>query len=449
MTRRAMTSGVRTKIIEELKTNRNAAAAARQFGFGETTILTLCKKEGIELKHLLTKAKYAEVVKLLTTNSNGLATAKQLGINHKTVLAVAKKEGIDIKARRQAAKGRKTPPFMQWARGPRGEPVLQCAVYLSDGSRLCPSLNTADTEAEGPQRMRLLLWHAIFKRQLPGGAQHAAWGWYGGSIPQAIKSFLRRLAGLPFEKYELKRTLAAERLGLHASTIDWLTNQNEAREADPARRARARILKRSRARRDGKLTPISKSWQFGRLGRMLAVHAGGYPVYAQLTIAGFTLRWRLQVENRAAGEALVRPALDARARVSEAAIHWRECTVGSPEATTALATLLAKQRLFRDALVRLGAKGSKGWADASKALEEPPLVEEARGRHLATYWFVDLLRKNPERPPPGRSVRMLLEQANALFGVGGRGARYCYELAQQKTGNTNWSTSRRPRKSAP
>jgi len=194
---------------------------------------------------------------LLTTNSNGLATAKQLGINHKTVLAVAKKEGIDIKARRQAAKGRKTPPFMQWARGPRGEPVLQCAVYLSDGSRLCPSLNTADTEAEGPQRMRLLLWHAIFKQQLPGGAQHAAWGWYGGSIPKAIKSFLRRLAGLPFEKYELKRTLAAERLGLHASTIDWLTNQNEAREADPARRARARILKRSRARRDGKLTPIS------------------------------------------------------------------------------------------------------------------------------------------------------------------------------------------------
>ena len=79
MTRRAMTSGVRTKIIEELKTNRNAAAAARQFGFGETTILTLCKKEGIELKHLLTKAKYAEVVKLLTTNwiSNGKAAWHQ------------------------------------------------------------------------------------------------------------------------------------------------------------------------------------------------------------------------------------------------------------------------------------------------------------------------------------------------------------------------------------
>jgi hypothetical protein len=30
----------------------------------------------------------------------------------------------------------------------------------------------------------------------------------------------------------------------------------------------------------------------------------------------------------------------------------------------------------------------------------------------------DLLRKNPERPPPGRSVTNFLEQADALFGVG-------------------------------
>jgi hypothetical protein len=34
----AMTSADRTKIIEALKTNPNAAAVARQFGFGETTI---------------------------------------------------------------------------------------------------------------------------------------------------------------------------------------------------------------------------------------------------------------------------------------------------------------------------------------------------------------------------------------------------------------------------
>ena len=149
MTKHAMTSADRTKIIAALKTNPNAAAVARQFGFGKTTILTLCKKEGIGLQHLLTKAERTEVIDLLKTNLNALATAKQLGVNNKTVLAVAKKERIDIKAMRQAAKGRKTLPFTQWARGLGGELVLQCAVYLSDGSRLCPSLNTANTEAEG------------------------------------------------------------------------------------------------------------------------------------------------------------------------------------------------------------------------------------------------------------------------------------------------------------
>ena len=46
MTKHAMTSADRTKIIEALKKNPNAAAVARQFGFGETTILALCKKEG-------------------------------------------------------------------------------------------------------------------------------------------------------------------------------------------------------------------------------------------------------------------------------------------------------------------------------------------------------------------------------------------------------------------
>jgi hypothetical protein len=169
MTRRAMTNADRAKIIGALKNNPNAAAAARQFGFGETTILALCKKEGIGLQHLLTKAERTEVIELLKTNQNALATAKQLGFNHKTVLAVAKKERIDVKAIRQAAKGRKTLRFTQWARGPGGKPVLQCAVYLLDGFRLCPSLNTSDTEVEGPQRMRLLLSHAIAEGQLPGG----------------------------------------------------------------------------------------------------------------------------------------------------------------------------------------------------------------------------------------------------------------------------------------
>jgi hypothetical protein len=65
-----------------------------------------------------------------------------------------------------------------------------------------------------------------------------------------------------------------------------------------------------------------------------------------------------------------------------------------------------------------------------------------------TRWFVELLLKNPERPPPERPVRVLLEEADTQFHVGGRGARRCYEFAQEKTGNRNWVTSRRPPKSA-
>jgi hypothetical protein len=391
------------------------------------------------LQHLLTKAQRTEVVEMLKTNLNALATAKQLGINHKTVLAIAKENGIDIKAMRQAAKGRKTPPFMQWARGPGGKPVLQCAVYLRDGSRLCPSLNTSDTEAEGPQRMRLLLWHAIAEGQLPEGVRHPAWGEYGGPIPTSTKRLLTRLAGLPPTEYELQRTAAAQRLGYHASTIDWLTEQDKARQADPLRRARARTLARSRARKlFGKLRPISRSWQLGAVGGMLAVHSDGKHIYAQLTIAGITLRWPLAVQNRAEGEELVKPAVHARARVREAARDWRECLVGSPEAKTASVAVLREQRRFRDALLAIGANRSKRWAEVVKALKEPPFDEGTRpDLEGCTRWFVELLRKNPERPPPGRPVEMLLKEANTLFRVGGRGARRCYHFAQEKTGNRN------------
>ena len=119
-------------------------------------------------------------------------------------------------------------------------------------------------------------------------------------------------------------------------------------------------------------TPISRSWQFAAVGGMLAIHSDGHPIYAQLTIAGLTLRWRLAVQNRVEGEALVKPAVDARARVREAARNWRECLVGSPEAKTALAALLREQRRFRDALRAVGASRSKGWAEVVKALKEPP-----------------------------------------------------------------------------
>jgi hypothetical protein len=180
---------------------------------------------------------------------------------------------------------------------------------------------------------------------------------------------------------------------------------------------------------------------------MLAVHSDSKHFYAQFTIAGFTLRWPLAVQNRAEGEALVKPAVDARARIREAARHWRECSVGSPEAKTALTAVLGEQRRFRDALLSIGARRSNRWAEVVKVLKEPP-VNEAAGLDGCTRWFVELLVKNPERPPPGRPVEMLLKEADAIFRVGGRGARRCYHFAQEKTRNRNWSTSRRPRKSA-
>jgi len=458
MTKHAMTSANRAKIIEALKNNANAAAVAREFGFGETTILRLCKKEGIGLQHLLTKAERTEVVQMLNTNLNALATAKQLGLNHKTVLAVAKKEGIDIKAMRQAAKGRKTPRFTQWARGPGGKPVLQCAVYVTDAStarsrgsrdysRLTPSLTTSDPDVAA-QRMRLILWQAIADKRLPRGMKHPAWGLYGGPIPQTTKRLLRRLSALPWREYELRRTAAAQRLGYQPSMIDWLTNQDKARQLDSVRRSRAATLARSRARKLGMRTPISRSWQFGALGGMLAVHPDG-PIYAQLTIAGFTLRWRFPVQNRADGEALVKPAVDARARVREAARNWRECPAGSPEAKTALLALLRAQHRFRDALAAVGAKQSKSWAKVFTQFDELPFDQTSRwDLEGAKRWVVAELLKHPD-PPEGRSVTSLLAEVRAKFHVGKHAARSAFQFAQGKTGNRNWTTKGgRPRKSA-
>ena len=300
--------------------------------------------------------------------------------NYQLEVARARRLGQDASKSVQDERRRlkPAPRFMQWAQGPGGKLVLQCAVYLSDESRLSYGLKTDDTEVVGPQRMRLLLWHAIAEEQLPGGLNHPAWGLYGGPIPQAIERLLRRLAALPPGEYEFQRTPAAQRLGYHARTIDWLTNQEKARQTDPVRRAQARKNARTRARRIGKRTPISKSWQFGAVGGMLAAHSDGHLIYAQLTIAGFTMRWRLTVQNRVEAESLVKPAVDARARVREAARNWRECPVGSPEAKTALAAVLDEQRRFRDGLLAAGAKRAKGWAEVLKALNEPPFDESSR-----------------------------------------------------------------------
>ena len=52
--------------------------------------------------------------------------------------------------------------------------------------------------------------------------------------------------------------------------------------------------------------------------------------------------------------------------------------VGFPEEKTALAALLGEQRRFRNALLAVGAKRSKGWAEVVKALKEPPVDEASR-----------------------------------------------------------------------
>jgi hypothetical protein len=349
MTKHAVTSADRTKIIEALKNNPNAAAVARQFGLGETTIPTLCKKEGIGLQHLLAKAERTEVVEMLKTNLNALATAKQLGVNHKTVLAVAKKERIDIKAMRQAAKGRKTLPFTQWARGPGGKPALQCAVYLSDGStarhkgsrnysRLSPSLNTSDPDVAA-QRMRLILWHAIAEGRLPGGFKHPAWGLYGGPIAQSTKRLLTRLTGLPWAEYEPHRKEVAERLGYHATTIDWLTKHDKARTETPA----AVKNRRARLRKAGARFPKRDSWHFGPVGSALAIHPGRQ-IYAQLMIAGSMFRWRLSARDREEAAAIIEPVRSARAQMRKAAEEWGSFELGTPASVAAEARVDMRRR---------------------------------------------------------------------------------------------------------
>jgi hypothetical protein len=457
MTKHFMTSGDRTKIIEALKNNPNAAAVARQFGFGETTINRLCKQEGIGLQHLLTKAERKAVVELLKTNLNAVATAKQLGVNHKTVLAVAKKERIDIKAMRQAAKGRKTLPFTQWARGPGGKPVLQCAVYLNGGRRLTLSLNTADTEVEGPRRMRLILWHAIAEGQLPKGKNHPAWRYYGGAIPQPIKGLLRRLASLPWAKYAPLREAAVARLGLVPTAIDWLTKQQQNRPPHP----KEAHFKRSNARRKGKRIPMADSWHCGPVGTMLAVHPTA--IYAQLTIDGHQFRWRLAANNREEGKAIVQPAISARSDVKAAMDHWRKYEVGTEEGQRALRALGDAQRRYLEALRAAGAERAENWVQLSKSVHQLPLDEgvirrpiqplsDRASKKARRYFAADMKRaKEQEAPefnrPPIEPHREYLKWM--IRKVGGRltfdAAEEAFKAAQNDAENWDWSKRGRRR----
>jgi hypothetical protein len=412
MTKHAMTTADRTKIIGALKNNPNAAAVARQFGFGETTILTLCKKEGIRLQHRLTKAERTEVVALLKTNLNASATAKQLGVNHKTVLAVAKKEQIDVKAMRQAAK--KILPFTQWYRGPGGKPLLQCAVYLSDGSRLSSSLETDDTEVIGPRRMRLLLWHAIAEERLPQGVKHPAWSLYGGSIPQSIKRLLARLTELPWAEYEPHRKQVAERLGYHATTIDWLTKHDKARAETPA----ALRNRRARLRKGGHRFPKHDSWHFRPLGSMLAIHPDG-PINALLIIARSIFRWQLKAGDREEAVAIMEPVRSARAQVRKAAEEWGNCELGTPASVIAEARVVTACGRFATALSAIGAPDQcirlamKPPTEVGRASLLPVAITRKPIKKVLEPQFREWLKKHMEAHPKGRPHPRRWYEANA------------------------------------
>jgi hypothetical protein len=278
-------------------------------------------------------------------------------------------------ARDQRRRWERAPRFMRWVSAPGGKRVLESSVDLGGRSPLTRRLNTDDRELAA-ERLRLLLWHAIREGQLPGGFKHEAWHLYGGKIPEETKGLLRRLRALPWRQYESQREPMAERLGYHASTLDWLTNQDEARRQDPVRRAKCDATLRSYGRKTGKKqTPKSRSWQFSRVGTMLHVHSKGHPIYGRVTIDRFTLDWPLPVQNRTAGEAHVKPAVDARQSVKKAADDWRKCSIGSSEAKGASNALLRAQHRFRDALAAVGAKRSKNWAKAVPEFDELPFDE--------------------------------------------------------------------------
>lgn len=450
-----MTSADRKKIIEALKNKPNAAAVARQFGFGETTILALCKKEGIRLQHLLTKAKRAEVVEMLKTNLNALATAKQLGVNHKTVLAVAKKEGINIKAMREAAKGRKTPPFTQWGRGPGGKPALQCAVYLGDGSiarrkegrRLSSSLNTSDPD-EAAQRMRLILWRAIADNRLLLGKKHPAWHLYGGQIPQSAKRLLTRLAALPWAEYELQRKEAAASLGLRVRTVDWLAKQDNARPET----ATASIDRRFRLRKAGLRFPKRVSWHFGPVGSALAIHRNG-GIYAQVMMASSMFRWRLSTREREEAAAIVEPVCSARTQVRKAAREWGDCELSTAASLAAEARLVAACGLYAAALSAVGAPDEcvrlamKPPTDVGKSSLLPVATSRKAIKQVDEKKCVDELTKLITA-----NARMTIPQvalwAKQNFGVTRRRAvedkNCCLRQARRQAKNFKWPPRGRP-----
>ena len=168
------------------------------------------------------------------------------------------------------------------------------------------------------------------------------------------------------------------------------------------------------------------------------IHSHRQCFYGRVMIGYRTFSWRLTVSNRADAEHLVKPAIDARRRVTEAAWHWRE---GSTEA--AMKVLLAAQLQYGRALERTGAKGCKGWGDLLELLKVGP-SDEATAIDQARNWFMALLYKHPKYPP--RPVEELIQEAMEKFDLSKPRARQAYRDAQNKTKNYKWSENRRPSK---
>ena len=290
-------------------------------------------------------------------------------------------------------------------------------------------LNTDDPERAG-QVLRLLLSHAVEQGKLEGGIEHPAWIAYGGPIARATKCLLQRLTELAWGDYEVKRKPTAARLGLHVTVLDFLTDHKKPPTVVAA------TCRRSSGRRRGKHTPMSRSWQFRRIGRMIHSHRQCF--YGRVMIGYRTFSWRLPASNRADAEHLVKPALEDRQRVREAAWHWREAPTEA-----AMKALLAAQLQYGRALERTGAKDCKQWGDLLELLKVGP-SDETTAIDQARNWVTALLNKHPKYPP--RPVEELIQEAMEQFKLSKPRTRQAYRDAQNRRGNYKWSEARRPPK---
>jgi hypothetical protein len=168
------------------------------------------------------------------------------------------------------------------------------------------------------------------------------------------------------------------------------------------------------------------------------IHSHRKCFYARVMIGYKTFSWRLPVNNRGDAERLVKPAIEARRRVREAAWHWRE----DPTEAATKAVLAAQLRYCR-ALERTGAKGCKDWDDLLKLFKVGP-SDQATVIDQARTWFTALLNKHQQYPP--RPVEEIIQEAMKKFKLSKPMARQAYRDAQSRSGNHKWSETRRPPK---